>query len=246
MKSTKYVSIVTATLNEKGNILELVDRVQRATKSIPHELIVVDDNSSDGTIEELEKLEAVDDSGLEVIVNERREGLLKSNLRGLRHATGDMMVVLDSDLQHPPEKIPYIVREIENGYSGVIMSRFVEESAINHRNPMRAYATSAAIALCHTMIPPTRIYKDPISGYFAFDRSVKIPYEKILEIFDGRIAYKTLIPILAGNPDRQFVELPFLFGRRNWGESKIVTENFLSRYISELGLYRSILREKAS
>ncbi len=50
MKSTKFVSIVSATLNEKGNVLELVDRIQKATKDVPHELIIVDDNSSDGTL----------------------------------------------------------------------------------------------------------------------------------------------------------------------------------------------------
>jgi dolichol-phosphate mannosyltransferase len=245
MKSTNFVSIVSATLNEKGNVLELVDRIQKATKDVPHELIIVDDNSSDGTIDLLEKVEATD-CGLSVIVNDRREGLLKSNLRGLRYASGDVMVVLDSDLQHPPESIPSMVKEIEDGYAGVIMSRFVEESAVSQRNPLRSYATSAAIALCHTLLPPTRKYKDPISGYFAFDRSVTVPYEKIFEIFDGRIAYKTLIPILAGNADKKFVELPFYFGKRNWGESKIVTENFLSRYLSELNLYRTILRENAS
>ncbi len=244
MRSIDFVTIVTATLNERGNVLELVERVQKATKDVPHELIIVDDNSVDGTIDLLKKLECTD-CGLRVIINEKREGLLKSNLRGLREATGDVMIVLDSDLQHPPEKIPNILEEIENGSSGVIMSRFIEESLVFRRNPLRSYATSAAIALCHTLLPPTRRYKDPISGYFGFNREVKIPYDKILELFDGRIAYKTLIPILAGNADKKFTELPFHFVKRNWGQSKIVTENFFSRYLSELNSYRAILREKA-
>lgn len=244
MKPTSFVSIVSATLNERGNVAEFVERIQRSTEGIPHELIIVDDNSTDGTVELLEKMESMD-CGLDLIVNYEREGLLRSNLRGLRRASGDVLIVLDSDLQHPPEKIPFIVKEIERGYSGAIMSRFIEETAVSDRNPLRTYATSAAIALCHTLIPPSRRYRDPISGYFAFDRTIEIPYEKILEIFDGRIAYKTLIPILAGNADREFVELPFFFGRRNWGESKIVTENFLTRYIVELSRYRTILRERA-
>ena len=125
------------------------------------------------------------------------------------------------------------------------MSRFIEESLVFRRNPLRSYATSAAIALCHTLLPPTRRYKDPISGYFGFNREVKIPYDKILELFDGRIAYKTLIPILAGNADKKFTELPFHFERRSWGQSKIITENFFSRYLSELNSYRAIFREKA-
>ena len=244
MRSINFVTIVTATLNEKGNVLELVERVQKATKDVPHELIIVDDNSIDGTIDLLKRLECTD-CGLRVIINDKREGLLKSNLRGLREAAGDVMIVLDSDLQHPPEKIPSILEEIENGSSGVIMSRFIEESLVFRRNPLRSYATSAAIALCHTLLPPTRRYKDPISGYFGFNREVKIPYDKILELFDGRIAYKTLIPILAGNADKKFTELPFHFGKRNWGQSKIITENFFSRYLSELNSYRAILREKA-
>ncbi len=245
MRSGKFVSVVSATLNGKGNVLDLIDRINTTTKDIPHELIIVDDNSSDGTIAELERMEPTG-CGLTVIVNEKRAGLPKSNLRELRYASGDLMPVVDSNLQHPPEKIPHIVREIENGSSGVITSRFVEERLVFKRNPLRSYATSAAITLCHTLLPPRRKYRDPISGYFAFDIGVKVSYDKIFELFEGRIAYKTLIPILTGNADKRFTEVPFYFWRRYWGESKIITENFLSRYISELNSYRVISRERVS
>ncbi len=175
MKSESFVSVVSATLNEKGNVLDLIDTINAATKDFPHELSIVNDNSS-----------------------------------------------------------------------GEIMSRFVEGRLVIKRNPLRSYARLAAIALCQTLLTPTRKYRDPISGYFAFDRGVNAPYDKIFELFEGRIAYKTLIPILTGNADKKSTEVPFYFWRRYWGESKIITENFLSRYISELNSYRVIFRERVS
>ena len=148
MDSSLSLSIITATLNEWGNVSQFVDRVEKAVGKGPHEIIVVDDNSSDGTIELLEKI-SLSNPNVRIIVNSQREGLLRSNLRGLKESRGGIKIVMDADLQHPPEIIGNIVRRLEGGEDFAVMSRFVNGSQIYNRNPYREYATSLAISLCH-------------------------------------------------------------------------------------------------
>ncbi len=245
MDSGPFVSIVTATLNERGNVLQLVDRVHKAMGKVPYEVIAVDDNSSDGTVELLEKV-ASTDSTLRIVLNSQRVGLLKSNLKGLKESRGDIKIVMDADLQHPPECIGEIVKKIDDGQDCVIMSRFVNGSTISKRDAYRASATSLAIALCHLIVPQTRGFKDPISGFFATGKNVKIPYEKLHLALGNHRGYKVLVPIIASNIKTKIVELPYYFGNRYWGESKIGRENLLiAKYLTELGQYRSLFRETA-
>ncbi|MEM0133792.1 MAG: hypothetical protein QXU18_00980, partial [Thermoplasmatales archaeon] len=117
---------------------------------------------------------------------------------------------------------------------------------INKRSTYRVSATSLAIALCHMIVPQTRNFKDPISGFFAIGRKVVIPYEKLFASLGNRRGYKVLIPIIASNADKNFIEVPYFFDSRHWGESKIGRENLLiPRYLSELNQYRSLFRETA-
>ncbi len=246
MDSSLSLSIITATLNEWGNVSQFVDRVEKAVGKRSHEIIVVDDNSSDGTIELLEKI-SLSNPNVRIIVNSQREGLLRSNLRGLKESRGGIKIVMDADLQHPPEIIGNIVRRLEGGEDFAVMSRFVNGSQIYNRNPYREYATSLAISLCHWIIPQTRKFKDPISGFFAINSNIEIPYEKLYGLFGNQRGYKILVPIIANNVKKKIVELPYYFGNRYWGLSKIGTENLLiPRYLTELSQYHSLFKESVS
>ena len=74
MDSSLSLSIITATLNEWGNVSQFVDRVEKAVGKGPHEIIVVDDNSSDGTIELLEKI-SLSNPNVRIIVNSQKRNL---------------------------------------------------------------------------------------------------------------------------------------------------------------------------
>ncbi len=246
MDSYPLVSVVTATLNESGNLRTFIERVRKALGGVTYEVVVVDDNSSDGTIELLEKVQNSNTS-LRIIVNPHRLGLLASNLTGLMNSTGEMKIVMDADLQHPPEKIGEMIKALSEGNDLVVMSRFVDGSQVGRRNAYRNSITSTAIALCHMMVPQTRGIRDPISGFFGIGRNAVIPYEKLFGALGNRRGYKILVPVLACNSGKRIVEIPYEFGERLWGESKIGKENFLiPRYLSELGRYRSLFRENAS
>jgi glycosyltransferase involved in cell wall biosynthesis len=110
------VSVVTTTWNEKENIQELIQRINTALKGTPHEVIVVDDNSADGTLEAAKQY-------ADVAVGKKREGQTKGLLHGVKLAKFPVIITIDSDLENPPELILKLVEQLE-AFDVVVGSRF--------------------------------------------------------------------------------------------------------------------------
>src|SRR5208282_6372304 len=106
------VSIVMATLNELYNIPILFKGIDEQGLP-PYELIVVDDGSTDGTKECLREL-AQRDERIRPIFHEGRQTLIPAHCQGIRAATGEFVIIMDADLQHPPEILPAILRQLQN------------------------------------------------------------------------------------------------------------------------------------
>jgi dolichol-phosphate mannosyltransferase len=96
------ISMVTTTWNERENIQELIRRVRLTLQGVPHEIIVVDDSSSDGTLEAAKSI-------ADVAVGKVREGQTKGLLFGAKLAKFPLIVTIDSDLENPPELIPALL-----------------------------------------------------------------------------------------------------------------------------------------
>jgi len=111
------ISVVTTTWNEKENIQELIQRTRTTLKDTPHEIIVIDDNSSDGTLQIAKQL-------ADIAVGKKREGQTKGLLYGAKLAKFPVIVTIDSDLENPPELIPVAVKKL-NDYGVVVASRTV-------------------------------------------------------------------------------------------------------------------------
>ena len=112
----KLVSIVFSFRNEEKNLKELINRVDTALKKVEnykYELIFVNDDSRDNSEQILEKLQ--ESYKIKIINMSRTFGVAPCVLAGFKHATGDCVVYLDSDLQDPPEIIPKLILEFENG-----------------------------------------------------------------------------------------------------------------------------------
>ncbi len=127
MKKThkhKKLSIILPTYNEKGNVFEMYNALMEVIVDIEidYEIIYVDDNSSDGTIELIKKLREKD-KRVKYIIMSRRVGDQISLKTGLDYASGDIVVTMDSDLQHPPRYISRMIGEWEKGYDVVIAKR---------------------------------------------------------------------------------------------------------------------------
>jgi glycosyltransferase involved in cell wall biosynthesis len=122
MASMKTISIVTPCYNEEGNVEELYERVRAVMAALGcyrYEHIFIDNCSTDRTVQALKRI-AQGDTNVRVIVNARNFGHVRSPHYALLQATGDAVIGIVADLQDPPEMIPALIREWENGYSMVL------------------------------------------------------------------------------------------------------------------------------
>jgi dolichol-phosphate mannosyltransferase len=115
--AAKGISVVTTTWNEKENIPELIQRIRATLQGIPHEIIIVDDSSQDGTLEVAKRY-------ADLAVGKIREGQTKGLLFGAKLAKYPMIVTIDSDLENPPELIPTLIDKMGN-FDLVVASRKV-------------------------------------------------------------------------------------------------------------------------
>jgi dolichol-phosphate mannosyltransferase len=208
------LSIVVPTYMEAENIPELVDGVENALKGISFELIIVDDNSPDGTATLAERLNGKY-GNIKVLRRPGKLGLGSAVLEGFREAKSDVLAVMDADLQHPPELLPQMYRKICEGYSLVVASRYVDGGGVEGWSLLRKIASLGAVKLAHLLLPKTRSVRDPMSGFFMLRRSV----------VDGvRLSsrgFKVLLEILVKGKCNPIVEVPYLFKPRRKGESKL-------------------------
>ena len=111
------ISVVTTTWNEKENMLALIQRVRSTLKNFPHEIIVVDDSSTDGTF-------AIAKEAADLALQKPREGQTKGLLYGMKFAKFQRIVTIDADLENPPELIPSLAEKI-GAFDVVVASRTI-------------------------------------------------------------------------------------------------------------------------
>jgi len=117
-----FLSILIPCFNESGNVTEILSRSSAVAATLPNckcEILFIDNNSNDGTQEELRKLSALD-SRVRVIINQRNFGHIRSPFHGLLEANGDAVIVISADLQDPPELIPEFITKWREGYPVVL------------------------------------------------------------------------------------------------------------------------------
>jgi dolichol-phosphate mannosyltransferase len=225
------LSLISPTFNEKENIIPLVERVHKALSKYSYELIVVDDNSPDGTSELAKSLSSK--YPLKVIVRTSERGLASAVVAGFDQATGEVLGVIDADLQHPPEEIPALLEAIRGGADVAIASRYVEGGSIEGWNTRREIISKGAKLLATILLPSIRKIKDPLAGFFLFKRTV----------IDGAVltptGYKILLEVLVRGNASQIAEVPYTFKERERGESNLTIReqlNFL-RHLSRLAWF---------
>lgn len=233
MSKTK-VSVVIPTFQERENLAILLPMLKRelVASNRLHELIVVDDFSDDGT-EELSR-RIFDEVEHRLIVRKNERGLATAVLRGFDEARGDVVVVMDADLSHPPEAVPELVDAIENSQSAMALgSRYVPGGTIDPGwSITRRIASRVASLLAR---PLTRV-RDPMSGFFACRKS-SVPHHHDLNPRGFKIGLELLVK---GNV-RQVEEIPIHFSDRVHGESKLSPWQILEylRHVGRLYLWRA-------
>jgi len=215
------VSVVVPTYDEKSNLEPLTCQIDAALKGYDYEIVVVDDNSPDGTAEEAEMLAAR--YPLTVIRREHERGLGSAILRGFKEAKGNFIGVIDADLQHPPEVLAGLVEAVQGGSDIAVASRYAPGGGIDEWPGWRRVISRGATLLAR---PLTKV-RDPMSGCFLLRREVIESSQ-----FDAR-GYKLLLEILVKAKYALVTEVPYRFRSRQRGESKLGSKEY-GRYLSLL------------
>ena len=208
------VSIIIPTYNERENLPLLVERVGKSLERVGHELIIVDDNSPDGTGKLADEL-AEKLTNLKALHRMEKKGLAPAVVHGLKYARAPVICVIDADLQHPPEKIPELLKEIKNGADIAIASRYVERGGVRGLGKGRKPISRGAEFLSKLAVPRVQDLTDPLSGFFAFRREVVSGAEL------NPVGFRILLEILVRGTWKKAVEVPYFFGRRIYGKSNL-------------------------
>lgn len=223
-KNTVKVSLIIPTYNEKENLAPLVSKIFKSTegKNFDLELIIVDDNSPDGTAQLAEELGKK--YNIKVLLRKDKRGLSSAVLDGFNISDADIIGVMDADLSHPAEKIPELVLPlIQKKAQIAIGSRYVSEGKIEGWNSTRKLYSKGATLLAK---PLTKV-KDPMSGFFFLDKNVINKTEL------NPKGFKILLEILVKGNYTNVIEIPITFQDRIAGKSKLDSRQMYN-YIAHL------------
>ena len=209
----KTISLIIPTYNEHDNIVPLIQRLNEALSHHSYEIVFIDDDSSDGTAELVASLK--DKYPVKVVVRKNKRGLASAVVDGISHTSGQIIAVMDADLQHPPELVPDLLKEIKAGADIAVASRYIEGGGCQGWSLTRRLISKGAILLAHLLLPATRKVSDPMSGFFMFKRGVVAGAQL------KPSGYKILLEILMVGKHQTVTEVPFIFVTRERGTSKL-------------------------
>ena len=210
------ISVIVPTYHEAPNIEPLIRRTFAALDDFrwKSEVIIVDDDSADGSVEIVDRLSG--DFPVRIIVRKDQRGLASAVLHGFEHARldHDIFVVMDADLQHPPESIPDLLNALfESEADMVIGSRFVEGAAVDSSwSRFRRLNAFAARVLARPLLS----VRDPMSGFCALTRKTFDRAESL-----NPLGYKIVLELAVKAKCKRCVEVPIRFAARHAGDSKL-------------------------
>lgn len=219
------LSIILPTFNEKGNINKLIEsiKINLKAKKINFEIIVVDDNSPDGTAEICKK-QFESDKDIKIFVRKKERGLASAIHHGINKAVGKYILVMDTDFSHDPKLIPQMVESMKDS-DIVIGSRYVGAGGMkNQKRYWLSHLYNLYLRILFR-IPVT----DFLSGYFCIKRQYlfNIPCEQ-KKIFVGYGDYFMRLIFFINLNQGKFTELASFYRDRSYGQSKT---NLLKTFI---------------
>ena len=239
--ASPLLSLVIPTFNERQNIAPLIEQLTDLLEgqiSANYELILVDDNSPDGTWEVGLQLTAAYPH-LKVMRREAESGLSSAVIRGWQVAEGEILGVIDADLQHPPEILLRLLRAVQRGADLALASRHIEGGGVSEWSMIRRTLSRGAQILGLVLLPDVvgRV-SDPMSGYFLVRRqAIAGP------ILNPR-GYKILLEVLGRGNVQEIAEVGYVFQERIEGESKVTWRHYLEylHHLVRLRSHRPFLR----
>jgi dolichol-phosphate mannosyltransferase len=211
-----FLSVVVPTFNERDNVHELVRRLGECLRDIAWEVIFVDDDSPDGTVEAVRQL-AASDARVRCIHRIGRRGLSSACIEGVMASSAPYVAVMDGDLQHDEAILPRMLTALAGGGLDIAVgSRYVAGGGIGQWDKGRALISRFATRLSQLVVPAE--LKDPMSGFFMMRRDSFMDCVRQL----SALGFKILLDLFASSREPlRFVEIPYAFRNRQAGASKL-------------------------
>jgi len=229
--STVRGSVIVPTYKEVANVEPLTTRLFAAlpdTGSLNKdnvELIFVDDNSRDGSEEKVQQL-IKQGYNVRIIVRTTERGLSSAVIAGFNAASGDLLMCMDADLQHPPEVAPQLLRALdEQNVEFVLGSRYCGDGGVDKSWPLYRRVISEGARMLSRPLTPL---SDPMSGFFGLRADVFKRGKNV-----SPIGFKIALELYVKCGCTTLAEVPFLFGVRSAGESKL-SGKVIVKYIQQL------------
>jgi dolichol-phosphate mannosyltransferase len=226
------LAIVVPTFNERENIARLIEQLDRALAGIAWEAIFVDDRSPDGTISTVRDC-GRRDPRVRGILRIGRRGLAGACIEGLLASNAPYLAVMDADLQHDAGLLPRMVVALDNGSADLVIgSRYVAGGSVDGFASGRRLASKLSTVMARRMTAVA--VADPMSGFFMIRQDA---FQRLAPGLASE-GFKILFDILAtAHGQLRVVEMPFTFGARTAGSSKLDVQNafdFLGLLVSKL------------
>src|SRR3954471_6211516 len=226
------LSVVVPTFNERDNVAVLYRRLEAALAGIAWEVVFVDDNSPDGTWDVVRAL-AQRDSRVRCVRRIGRRGLSGACIEGILASSAPYAAVIDADLQHDETQLPKMVGLLQSGEAELVVgSRYIEGGSADSFNKSRAGASQLATEVAKRVLKVE--IADPMSGFFMIRRD---KFEQLAPKLSTQ-GFKILLDIVAtAQGALRTIEVPFTFGSRQHGESKLdsmVALDFLGLVLAKL------------
>jgi dolichol-phosphate mannosyltransferase len=214
---TPELVVVVPTFNERENIAPLLEKLGEALDGIQWEAVLVDDDSTDGTVIALEQA-CRDDRRVRSVRRLGRRGLASAVVEGIQSSFAPFIAVMDADLQHDERLLRPMLETLRKDAADIVVgSRYLTEGSVGDWSKRRR-AVSAVATQLSRLVLKGRDLTDPMSGFFMLKRGV----------FDAAVrrlsqeGYKILLDIVASSPcSPRIKEVPYVFGARQHGESKL-------------------------
>ncbi|NJL87303.1 MAG: glycosyltransferase [Leptolyngbyaceae cyanobacterium SM1_1_3] len=229
------LSLIVPTYNESQNVAKIIEQLtQLLDDLIPgdYELVLVDDNSPDQTWQVAQAL-IPQYPQLRVMRRETERGLSSAVIRGWQVAKGEILGVIDADLQHPPEILIQLLHPMRAGTDLAVASRHVSGGGVSDWSIVRRFLSRGAQVLGLLIVPNVvgRV-SDPMSGYFMVRR------QAIAGPHLNPMGYKILLEVIGRGQIKTIGEVGYVFQEREDGESKVTWKHYLT-YLGHLVRLRS-------
>jgi dolichol-phosphate mannosyltransferase len=226
------LSVIVPTFNERDNVPTLVKRLDAALSGIAWEVIFVDDNSPDGTSDVVRAL-AQTDARVRCIRRVGRRGLSGACIEGMLASSAPCAAVIDGDLQHDETQLAKMLGLLENNSADLVIgSRYIEGGSADSFNQQRLGASKFATAVAQRVLRVK--IADPMSGFFMIRRD---RFEQLAPQLSTQ-GFKILLDVVASaRGELRVIEVPYTFGSRMHGESKLdsmVALDFLGLVLAKL------------